>query len=120
MTQDSAPQADAPEEEQERWHVLSQLEECLERPMLVLSFVWFSLVLIELVWTTSGVFEFLGTIIWILFILEFALRFALAPRKLRFLRRNPITIIALAAPAFRFLRVLRFLRLIPIPTDQNP
>lgn len=53
----------------------------------------------------------IGTIIWIIFILEFLLRFALAPRKIRFLRHNPITIIALAAPAFRFLRVLRLVRL---------
>ncbi|QBX34334.1 potassium channel protein [Paracoccus liaowanqingii] len=105
------PHLDPSDDEQERWHVLTQLEEWLERPMLVLSFIWLSLVTIELIWTTSGVFEMLGTIIWIVFILEFLLRFTLAPRKIPFLRRNPITIIALAAPAFRFLRVLRLLRL---------
>lgn len=105
------PQEAIPEDERERWQVLGQLEDWLERPMLILSFIWLSLVLIELIWTTSGVFELLGTIIWIVFILEFVLRFALAPRKIHFLRRNPITIIALAAPAFRFLRVLRILRL---------
>ena len=104
-------QASPQEEEQERWEVLTQLEDWLERPMLALSFIWLSLVIIELVGTTSGVFELLGTIIWIVFLLEFLLRFALAPRKLRFLRRNPITIIALAAPALRFLRALRLLRL---------
>lgn len=110
MREDPDPQGDAPEDEQERWQVLTQLEDYLERPMLALSFIWLSLVIIELIWTTSGVFELLGTIIWILFILEFLLRFALAPRKIRFLRSNPITIIALAAPAFRFLRALRLLR----------
>lgn len=104
-------QGNPPEEEQERWEVLTHLEDWLERPMLVLSFIWLSLVIIELIWTTSGVFELLGTIIWIIFVLEFLLRFALAPRKIWFLRRNPITIIALAAPAFRFLRALRLLRL---------
>jgi len=101
-------------QEKERWQVLSQLEEWLERPMLFLSFVWLGLVLVELVWTTSGIFELLGTIIWIVFIIEFILRFALAPRKWSFLRRNPITVVALIAPAFRFLnalRALRFLRL---------
>lgn len=98
-------------DEEERWQVLSQLEEWLERPMLVLSFLWLCLVLVELAWTTAGVFEFLGTLIWIVFVLEFALRFALAPRKGRFLRRNPITVVALLAPAFRFLHALRFLRL---------
>src|SRR5690606_16800167 len=83
--------ADTPDEK-ERWRVLSQLEEWIETPMVVLSFIWLSLVIVELIWTTSGVFELLGTIIWIIFIAEFILRFVLAPRKLRFLRRNPITI----------------------------
>ena len=110
MTEQPQLEPDTPQEE-ERWHVLSQLEEWLETPMVVLSFIWLTLVLIELVWTTSGVFELLGTLIWIVFIAEFILRFVLAPDKLRFLRRNPITIIALVAPAFRFLRALRFLRL---------
>lgn len=111
MNEAQDPKSDGPEDEQERWEVLRQLEDWLERPMLILAFVWLSLVIVELIWTTSGVFELIGTIIWIVFILEFLLRFFLAPRKLRFLRRNPITIIALAAPAFRFLRALRLLRL---------
>ena len=85
--------------EHERLSALHGLEEWLDTPMLVLSFVWLTLVLLELTWTTSGVFEMLGTIIWIVFILEFLLRFILAPRKLAFLRRNPITIVALVAPA---------------------
>lgn len=94
----------------ERWQVLAQLEEWLEAPMVVLSFGWLVLVLVELIWTTSGVFETLGTLIWLIFIAEFALRFALAPRKGHFLRRNVVSIIALAAPALRFLRVLRIFR----------
>lgn len=99
------------EQEQERWRTLRQLEEWIETPMLVLSFIWLLLVLVELVWTTAGVFSFLGVVIWIVFIGEFVLRFVLAPEKLRFLRDNPITLIALAAPAVRFIRVLRVLRL---------
>lgn len=85
MNEAPDPRADAPEEERERWDVLTQLEDWLERPMLVLSFTWLSLVIVELVWTTSGVFELLGTIIWIIFIIEFLLRLALAPRKIKFL-----------------------------------
>jgi voltage-gated potassium channel len=111
MSEDPDPQTDAPDDEEERWDVLMQLEAWSERPMLVLSFVWLCLVIVELIWTTSGVFELLGTLIWIVFIIEFLLRFTLAPRKITFLRRNPITIVALVAPAFRFLRVLRLLRL---------
>lgn len=85
MNEAPDPRADAPEEERERWDVLTQLEDWLERPMLVLSFTWLSLVIVEFVWTTSGVFELLGTIIWIIFIIEFLLRLALAPRKIKFL-----------------------------------
>jgi voltage-gated potassium channel len=99
-------------EQEERWQVLAQLEEWLETPMILLSFVWFLLVVVELIWTTSGVFQLLGTMIWIVFIAEFVLRLVLAPDRLRFLRRNPITIVALIAPAFRFFRALRLLRLV--------
>lgn len=97
--------------EQERWRVLGQLEEWLETPMLVLCFVWLLLVLVELVWSTAGLFTLLGTVIWIVFVGEFLLRLFLAPDKLRFVRNNPVTIVALIAPAFRFFQVLRFLRL---------
>ncbi|WP_274425531.1 ion transporter [Chelativorans sp. YIM 93263] len=98
-------------DEEDRWKVLTDLEEWLHAPMLALSFVWLVLVFLELVWTSSGVFELLGTAIWIIFILEFVLRLTLAPNKRRFLRTNLITVIALIAPAFRFLSALRFLRL---------
>lgn len=111
MRKPPEPTDGAPEGELERWEVLRQLENWLERPMLILSFIWLSLVIIELIWTTSGIFVLLGTAIWIIFILEFLLRFALAPHKIRFLRRNPVALVALAAPAFRFLRILRLLRL---------
>lgn len=111
MAPEPDPQQEEAPDQQERWQVLRQLEESLERPMLVLSFIWLTLVLLELAWKTSGIFELLGTIIWVIFILEFFLRFALAPRKWPFLRRNPVTVIALAAPAFRFLNALRFLRI---------
>lgn len=102
---------DEPEAERERWLTLQQLEAWLEGPMIVLSLTWLVLVLVELIWTTSGIFQLLGTAIWIVFIVEFVLRFSLAPRKPRFLRKNIITIVALAAPALRFLNALRFLRL---------
>jgi voltage-gated potassium channel len=79
--------------------------------MLLLSFVWLLLVLIELVWGTSSLLEVFGTVIWIVFIAEFALRLALAPDKADFLRANVITIVALIVPAFRMLRVFRLFRL---------
>jgi voltage-gated potassium channel len=95
----------------ERWEVLHQLEDWLETPMLVLSFVWLVLVIVEFVWGAASYLEVFGTIIWIVFIAEFGLRLVLAPDKIAFLKSNVITIVALVAPAFRILRVFRFVRL---------
>lgn len=97
------------EDDNERIAVLEQLEAWVETPMQVLSFLWLLLVLLELTHEVPR-FVWIGTGIWIVFIAEFLLRFILAPRKFEFLRRNPITVIALIAPAFRFLTILRGLR----------
>jgi voltage-gated potassium channel len=94
----------------ERWTVLEQLDEWLQIPMLVLSFVWLVLVLVELVWGQSRLLEIFGTAIWLMFIAEFLVRLALAPDKTAFLRGNWITVIALIAPAFRLLRAFRIFR----------
>lgn len=98
-------------EVEERWSTLHDLEEWLQAPMMVLSFAWLVLVIVELVWGTIRLLEVFGTAIWAAFIVEFAIRFALAPRKTSFLRRNWLTVIALVVPAFRLLRGLRFLKL---------
>lgn len=91
--------------------MLAGLERWLETPMLILSFVWLLLVIVELTWSSTPLLGFMSTAIWIAFLAEFALRLALAPDKLRFARHNWLTMIALAAPALRLLSVLRVLRL---------
>ena len=106
--------AGAPDEpppgEEERWGVLRGLEEWAEKPMAVLGFVWLALLVAEL---TRGLPPFLtaaGTVIWAVFVLDFALRFTLAPAKWAFLRRNWLTAVSLVVPALRFARALRALR----------
>jgi voltage-gated potassium channel len=94
----------------ERWSVLDGLEDWLEIPMLILSFVWFALVLAGLIWGEAGLIGTFGTVIWVIFVIEFLVRVAVAPEKAVFLRRNWITIISLVAPAFRLFRAVRFLR----------
>lgn len=96
---------------EDRWAVLHALEDWLETPMLVLSFVWLVLVLVELTVGTFQLLETFGLAIWAVFVAEFLLRLALAPEKLAFLRRNWLTIISLVVPAFRLMRGLRLLRL---------
>jgi voltage-gated potassium channel len=108
----SDPARSAPDQDpEERLAVLHQFEDWVQAPMVVLSFVWVLLVLVEFVWGASNLLETFGITIWIVFIAEFGLRFSLAPDKRSFLRSNIITIFALAVPAFRLLRSFRLLRL---------
>ena len=103
VAEDSAPPRD------ERWETLDALDDWLRVPMLGLSLAWLLLVL----WVAQGssaLLETFGIAIWGVFILEFALRFALAPEKLPFLKSNWLTIISLVVPAFRLLRGFRLLR----------
>jgi voltage-gated potassium channel len=94
----------------ERWGVLEELDDWLRLPMAILGLAWLLLVLAELVWGGSQLFEVAGTIIWIIFIAEFAIRFLLAPDRSAFLRRNWLTIVALIVPALRFFRSLAVFR----------
>ena len=82
--------------------------------MLVLAFVWLALLVGELIWGESLMFEVLGTIIWVIFILDFAVAFVLAPHKIAYLKNNWLTALSLLVPAlrlFRFSRVFRLFRL---------
>jgi voltage-gated potassium channel len=96
----------------ERHEVLEQLENWLEAPMLVLGFAWLVLFIVEVIWGLSPFLETVGTIIWIIFIIDFAVRFSLAPDKLAFLKTNWLTAISLLAPALRLLRIARVIRLL--------
>ena len=98
----------------ERNELLLLLEGWLETPMLVLAFVWLVLLVVELVRGEILLFGVLGTIIWVIFILDFAVKFVLAPDKVVYLKGNWLTAISLVIPAlriFRFFRAFRLLRL---------
>lgn len=97
-------------ETRERWQELEQLDEWLRTPMLVLSLLWLLIVVVELTHGASSLLTVFGTAIWIVFILEFLLRFSLAPRKVPFLKKNWLTVIALIVPALRLVRALAVLR----------
>ena len=90
--------------EVERLELLTRVEAWLETPMVVLGFVWLALLVAEFVWGTSALFEGIGTIIWIIFILDFGLKLTLAPHKLRYLRNNLLTVVALFIPALRIFK----------------
>ena len=80
--------------------------------MLVLGFVWLALLVLEFTRGLSPGLEVAGTVIWVVFILDFALKFTLAPDKTNYLKANWLTALALAVPALRVFRVFRILRVI--------
>ena len=96
----------------ERSQALAQLEDWMETPMLVLGFVWLALMLWEYVWGISPLLETTVNVIWIIFILDFVIKFALAPDKTDYLKSNWLTLIALAVPALRVFRIFRVVRVL--------
>jgi len=98
----------------ERNEVLQKLEDWLETPMVVLGFVWLALLVVELAWELSPLLETIGTAIWIIFILDFALKLTLAPDKVAYLKSSWLTAIALVVPALRVFRIVRVVRLLRV------
>jgi voltage-gated potassium channel len=103
----------------ERTELLSRLEDALEGPMLVLAFAWLVLLVFELVSGESRILELAASAIWIVFIVDFAVKFALAPRKRAYLRANWLTAIALLLPALRLARIARIARLLRFTRAQR-
>ncbi len=95
---------------QARSEILQQLEDWLDIPMLVLSFVWLALFIVELIWGLNPLLDAVSITIWILFIFDFLLEFSLAPHKRAYLQRNWLTVCSLALPALRTLRTIRVIR----------
>ena len=96
----------------ERRKLLSSVEQVLEGPMIFLGFVWLVLLVVELVWGINKTLEYVTYGIWGIFIIDFLIKFVLAPEKLPFLKKNWLTAISLFIPALRIFRVFRFVRLI--------
>jgi voltage-gated potassium channel len=98
--------------ERERYELLQRLEDWLEAPMLVLAFIWLALLVGELILGESLAFEVIGTVIWVIFILHFAVEFVLAPRKSVYFKNNWLTALSLLVPALRIFRIFRVARLL--------
>jgi voltage-gated potassium channel len=96
--------------DRERSEVLQQLEDWLETPMVVLGFAWLALFMIELIWGLNPLLQAVNTTIWIIFILDFLLKVAVAPRKLSYIKSNWLTVFSLMLPALRTFRILLLVR----------
>ncbi len=90
--------------------LLTQLEAWLEWPMLILGATWLALLVYEILWELSPGLELLGTVIWGIFVVDFAIKFTLAPEKIDYFKSNWLTALSLIVPALRVFRVVRVLR----------
>ena len=96
----------------ERNDLLQKIENALEGPMIFLGFVWLILLLIEFVNGLNRTLEIVSYTIWIIFIIDFLIKFILAPHKLHFLKSNWLTAISLIVPALRLVRIFRAIRVL--------
>ncbi len=96
----------------ERQGLITHLDDWLETPLLILGFVWLGLLIYELIWNLSPLLELIGTVIWIIFILDFVIKFSLAPVKTDYLKSNWLTALSLIVPALRVFRIFRAFRVL--------
>lgn len=97
---------------EKRNEALRDLEAWLDGPVLVLGFVWLALMAADLLWGLDPVLQGVVYTVWFLFLVDFALRFTLAPDKGAFLRANALTVLSLALPALRAFRLFRVFRVL--------
>ena len=96
----------------ERFELLSRVEQSMEGPMIFLGFVWLVLLVVEFIHGLSPALEIISISIWVIFIIDFVIKFILAPEKVAFLKQNWLTILSLILPALRLIRVARVLRVV--------
>ncbi len=99
----------------ERWELLENIQAILEPVMVGLGLVFLGLLLIdystlELSDAASAQLDWASQVIWGIFLVDFAIRFLIAPAKLRFLRGNWLVAVSLALPFLRPFRALRAAR----------
>lgn len=82
-------------------------------PLAALAVVYLAIysfeVLIDAHGATKSTLESISNIIWAIFWADYAIRFALAPKKFAFLRANLLEMASLVLPAIRAFRMLRVL-----------
>ncbi len=97
----------------ERETLLEHVNRTLEGVMVLLSVAWIALLILELVsGTLPRSLEVAVWVIWGLFVLDFLLEFTIAPSKGRYLRTHWLTVVSLALPALRVVRVIAALRVL--------
>jgi voltage-gated potassium channel len=87
----------------------------VEVPLMVLAVLWLPVLVVPLVArvpaSVAGVLAAIDYLVWAVFVVEYLIKFYLAPSRGRFFRRHLIDLLVIAVPVLRPLRLLRVLRL---------
>lgn len=98
----------------QRGELLRRISEWVDVPLSILGLVMLGLIVVEMLVelgpTASSRIAQAQTAIWAIFAANFVVEFAIAPSKLRYLKRNWLTVISVILPAFRAVRILRVAR----------
>ena len=103
----------------QRWRVLFALQRWMAFPLAILSGIWLVIAILDLTGNSNPVLSTVALVIWVIFIIEFAISLTIAPDKPRYLRRNFLTLISLVVPALRLFRALAVLRAASILRGAN-
>jgi voltage-gated potassium channel len=96
--------------EQARWELLGHIVALTYKPMIVLSFVWVGLLIVDFTTGLSPLLQTLSDIIWALFVLQFVVELIVAPHKTTYLRHHWLTALSLLLPALRIVGVVGIVR----------
>ena len=114
MSPESAEAAHLRDDPERREDLRGRLDRYLDVPLALASVLMVLLAVIELSGEVGGPWQgrlaVMGWSLWGLFFVEFAVKFALAPAKRAYLRRNWLDVLVLLVPFLRFLKVLSVLR----------
>lgn len=97
----------------ERQTLLEHVHDALDGVMVLLSVAWIALLVAEL--AGDGLPRSLDVAVWViwgLFVLDFVVEFTIAPSKRTYLRTHWLTVLSLALPALRIVRVFAALRIL--------
>src|SRR5215469_9259935 len=88
-----------------------------DKPMLIVSILFLLVILVPVVWTrlplsVRNTLTVIETILWVIFVVDYLVRFLLAPRRWRFFWTHIPELVVIAVPVFRPLRSLQVLRLL--------
>jgi voltage-gated potassium channel len=97
---------------EERIELLSQIDDLLDFPLILLSIVWLILIIFNFVYGLSPFMQKISFFIWGIFIIDFFVELAIAPTKKDYMMKNWIVLFSLFLPAIGVLRLFSGLRVI--------